>query len=221
MSAAIADAVGKRGRMIRHVCALILCAVISAAACGMIGEAVWPSGPFIGASIWLACVAGVVAPVAYIFTALARHDARLLRKDADGTGDKKRGAKVIDQDNAPLPGVKVKVSVKHTRELLPGATRDVFDYLDFVTDAEGMFSVTGRKGSLLGIEEMKKDGYEAPYTGNRAYWYAPPIATMLYTPDKTKPQVFRMGKKIGAERLVHKGRAQAFPTTARRLTSIC
>lgn len=119
--------------------------------------------------------------------------------------------KVIDQDNAPLPGVKVKVSVKHTRELLPGATRDVFDYLDLVTDAEGLFNVTDRKGSLLGIEEMKKDGYESPNTGGRAYWYAPPVVTMQYTPDRSKPEVFKMWKKSGAEKLVHKSPGVSIP----------
>lgn len=68
--------------MFKHACALLACVVISAAVCGLIGEAVWPSGPFIGASIWLACVAAVVAPIVYAIAILARHDARLLRNQS-------------------------------------------------------------------------------------------------------------------------------------------
>lgn len=110
--------------------------------------------------------------------------------------------KVVDQDSAPLPSVKVRVSIKHTVETVPGSTRDVFNHIDLVTDSQGLFSITGRKGALLGIEELKKEGYEAPYTGNRAYWYAPPIVTMQFTPDAARPEVFRMWKKSGAEKLV-------------------
>jgi hypothetical protein len=110
--------------------------------------------------------------------------------------------KVVDQDDAPLPGVKVRLSIKHTRERLPGATEDVFDYLDLTTDGQGMFSIVDGKGALLGVETLVKDGYEAPYVGNRAYWYAAPVSNMQFTPDETKPEVFRMWKKAGAERMV-------------------
>lgn len=69
--------------MFKHAFALLACIVISASVCGIIGEVVWPSGPFIGASIWLACVAGVVAPIVYVVAILARHDACLVRPQSD------------------------------------------------------------------------------------------------------------------------------------------
>ena len=124
-------------------------------------------------------------------------------------------AQVIDQDNAPLPGVRVKLSLKHTRELLPGATQDVFDYIELTTDAQGMFSLTDRRGSLLGVEEMKKAGYKAGNVSGRPFWYAPPMLNMLYTPDKQKPEIFRMWKIAGAERLLNKGIGTRIPYDGR------
>ena len=79
MSAEIGD--GKTKRMFKHTCTLIVCTLVSVVACGVIGEAIWPSGAFIGASIWLASVAGVVAPIVYVVAVLVRRDARMRRKE--------------------------------------------------------------------------------------------------------------------------------------------
>lgn len=52
--------------MLKHACALIACTLVSAIACGGIGEMLWPSGPYalVSASMWLVGVAAIVGPVA-------------------------------------------------------------------------------------------------------------------------------------------------------------
>ncbi|MEN9840907.1 MAG: hypothetical protein RL376_707 [Verrucomicrobiota bacterium] len=118
---------------------------------------------------------------------------------------------VIDQDNAPLPGVKVRFSVKYTQSLIPGTARDVFDYVDQITDAQGLFSLTGKKGALLSVETMQKEGYEAGNVSGRPYWYAPPISSMRFTPNEKQPEIFRMWKLAGAEPLLYKGIGTGIP----------
>ena len=111
---------------------------------------------------------------------------------------------VLDQDGVPLPDVKIRMNLTRTEEPLPGAARDVLDYIDLTTDGDGGFSVSNRKGSLLAVESMVKIGYEASYLGNRAYWYAPPVKNMLFKSDRKSPEIFHMWKLAGAEHLLHK-----------------
>jgi hypothetical protein len=118
---------------------------------------------------------------------------------------------VVDQDNQPLQGVRVKLSLKHTREILPGATQDVFEYFDTVTDPRGLFSLTGKKGALLSLEKLEKDGYEASNLSGRPFWYAPALEAMRHLPDAQKPEVFRMWKLAGAEKLLSKNIGTRIP----------
>ena len=119
--------------------------------------------------------------------------------------------KVVDQDNIPLQGVKVRLNVTHTQEPLPGASRDVIKYLNLTTDDQGLFGVGNDKGSLLMVESLTKAGYKAPYVGNRPFWFAPPMANMIYTSDRQKPEIFCMWKLAGAERLLDKGIGTGIP----------
>ena len=123
--------------------------------------------------------------------------------------------KVVDQCNTPLSGVEVQLSIRHTRERVPGATEDVFEYLDIFTDGEGLFRVADRKGALVGVESLTKNGYEAPYVGNRVYWYAAAVKAMKFSPDENNPEVFRMWRRSGAERLIQKGISTRIPYDGR------
>jgi hypothetical protein len=111
---------------------------------------------------------------------------------------------VIDQDSNPVPGVTVTLSVRVTKEPTPGVIGDSFDYLVVTTDARGRFAITDTKGALLSVRSLEKPGYDASKKGlNQAYWYwrSP---DMTFTPDREKPEVFRMWRKAGAVRLVRK-----------------
>lgn len=109
----------------------------------------------------------------------------------------------------------MRLGIKHTQEFLPGATRDVFDYIVQTTDAQGLFSLTGQKGALVGIEAMEKPGYKAPYLVDKTYWYWAPIPGLRHTPDVNAPVVFRMWKLQGAENLIRKGIGTRIPYDGR------
>lgn len=112
---------------------------------------------------------------------------------------------VLDQDGNPLPDVEVKLSIRATKEPVPGAVGDGFDYPIVRTDDRGRFEIVNTKGALLSVQELRKPGYEASKGGiNRAYWYWRSPG-MTFTPDRESPEVFRMWRMAGAERLVRKG----------------
>ncbi len=113
---------------------------------------------------------------------------------------------VLDQNDNPVPDVQVTFSIRTTREPTPGMIRDEFIYPTVISDGGGRFVLTDAKGALLSVKSLEKAGYEASEKSvNRAhYWYwSDPRA--VFIPDAEKPEVFRMWKKSGAERLVRKG----------------
>lgn len=110
--------------------------------------------------------------------------------------------KVIDQDENPIPGVKVTLGVRTAKEPIAGLVGDVFDYPVVTTDTRGLFSITDAKGALLTIKSLEKTGYEASIkTVNKSYWYWRD-PSQVFTPNPDAPEVFRMWKKQGAEKLV-------------------
>ena len=119
---------------------------------------------------------------------------------------------VLDQDNNPIPDVKVTLSIRTTKEPIPGRIMDLFDYPVVTTDTQGRFAITDAKGALLSVKSLEKPGYEASEKSiNRAhYWYWRDPREVFH-PDADKPEVFHMWKKTGAERLVRKGIAHPIP----------
>jgi len=116
--------------------------------------------------------------------------------------------KVVDQDDNPIPGVKVKLSVRWTHELLPGTARDEFNRFDLTTDAQGLFTLTDTKGSLLSVAALEKDGYDpAPSATRQSYWYWASGLPQKYVPDSRQPEIFRMWKKRGAEHLTERSKS--------------
>lgn len=109
--------------------------------------------------------------------------------------------KVIDQDDNPIPGVKVTLQIRYMKAVGPVGIGDTFSESALTTGADGQFSLTGAKGSLLGLKALQKDGYEpSPKAFNGTYWYWRDKDP--YRPDPNHPEIFRMWKKAGAEKLV-------------------
>jgi hypothetical protein len=109
---------------------------------------------------------------------------------------------VIDQDANPIPGVKVTLQIRRTKEVGPVGIGDTFDYPFLTTDEDGRFTLTGANGALLAIKSLEKPGYEPSLKALRSsywYWREPKDA---FHPNAERPEVFRMWKKTGAERLV-------------------
>lgn len=159
--------------------------------------------------------------------AVASHNSRSMPTHAD-TGTKDRVAlarnlmhkanrpiqffgKVIDQDNNPIPEVRVTLEIRVSKELAPNIIQDVFDRPVLMTDADGRFTLTDAKGALLGVHALEKAGYEASEKAFRkSYWYWRD-PSQVFHPDADRPEIFRMWKQAGAEKLVRKGIGHAIP----------
>jgi hypothetical protein len=111
---------------------------------------------------------------------------------------------VIDQNGNPIPEVEVTLAVRYTKEIGPVNIADTFDHPVLATDRNGLFSLHGAKGAMLSVASLKKEGYESSEKSlRRSFWYwAEPNP---YRADPTSPEVFRMWKKSGAEKLVRRG----------------
>lgn len=66
---------------------------------------------------------------------------------------------VIDQDSNALPGVEIRVYIRHWKLTKNALTAPV--YLTEETGNGGRFEVSGETGDALGIESIRKGGYEA------------------------------------------------------------
>lgn len=110
---------------------------------------------------------------------------------------------VVDQDDQPIPGVKVRLGVRYTEEVLPGFTDDRFRYFDEVTDSRGLFTLTNTKGAVLSVKSLEKEGYEmSPHAANQSFWYWRDVPSHGYKGQADRPEMFRMWKKSGAEKLI-------------------
>ena len=109
--------------------------------------------------------------------------------------------KVVDQDEQPISGVRVRYSIQslYALPLLPGAKSE---YFDVVTDASGFFVIEGHKGSALGIDSLTKEGYKYSAKAGRAALYSG-NGDRDYKPDATNPEIFTMVKKGAADPLVY------------------
>jgi hypothetical protein len=126
--------------------------------------------------------------------------------------------KVIDQNENPIPGVKVTLGIRTAKEPVAGLVGDAFDYPVVTTDAKGRFSITDAKGALLTVKSLEKPGYEASIkTINKSYWYWRD-PSQVFTPDPDSPEVFRMWKKEGAEKLVLQDRMTRIPYNGSAVT---
>lgn len=118
--------------------------------------------------------------------------------------------KVIDQDGNPISGVKVTLQIRYMKEVGPVGIGDTFSEPTLTTGADGLFTLTDAKGSLLGLKALKKDGYEpSPKAFNGTYWYWRDKEP--YQPKAERPEIFRMWKKAGAEKLVDHDKMTRIP----------
>jgi len=126
--------------------------------------------------------------------------------------------KVIDQDNNPIPGVRVTLEIRISKELAPNIIQDVFDRPVLTTDADGRFTLTDAKGALLGVHALEKAGYEPSEKAFRkSYWYWRD-PSQVFHPNADRPEIFRMWRKSGAEKLVSQDRMTRIPYDGRVVT---
>lgn len=119
---------------------------------------------------------------------------------------------VLDQDDNPIPGVKVTLSIRTAKEVTPGVIDDLFEHPVMMTGADGRFALTDAKGALLSVKALEKPGYEPSEKPlNRAHYWYWRDPSQVFRPDAERPEIFRMWKQAGAEKLVRKGIGHAIP----------
>jgi hypothetical protein len=108
--------------------------------------------------------------------------------------------RTVDQDGKPLAGVKVTLSV--FSEYLHSATQlgDKHDRTVMETDSNGNFALTGSTGHSVEVQSFEKEGYKPSDKIKRLYPYS--WSADIFHPDPSNPVIFKMWKKIGAEKLL-------------------
>jgi len=107
-------------------------------------------------------------------------------------------ARVVDQSDSPVPGVKLSIAVRHWGAAGPivGASHRRYQR---ETAADGMFDVLNSSGDVLTIESLEKPGYSVPRGVLRSYGFN--ISTNVSV-DRQHPQVIRIWRKIGDQPLL-------------------
>jgi hypothetical protein len=100
--------------------------------------------------------------------------------------------RVVDQDEEPLSGVKVKATIRSWHGFGPLFPEGHFAAEQSVTDKDGRFEIRGGRGDVLTIKELAKSGYESEGIALRSFGYN--ISTNI-NPDPNRPVVLRMWRK--------------------------
>lgn len=123
---------------------------------------------------------------------------------------------VLDQDDNPIPSVKVTLAIRTAKEVTPGVIDDLFEHPIMMTGTDGRFALTDARGALLSVEAMEKSGYEVSEKSlNRAHYWYWRDPSQVFHPDADRPEIFRMWKKSGAEKLVSQDRMTRIPYDGR------
>jgi len=104
--------------------------------------------------------------------------------------------KVVDQDDAPLAGVKIQMSIRQWVSDSTGMTAE-FPLFNKETDTRGLFELTGQSGDVLEFKSIKKDGYALSPRSPLTFQY-----DQFSAPDPNNPTLFRMWKNGTNEHLV-------------------
>ncbi len=115
--------------------------------------------------------------------------------------------RVVDEDNQPLEGVEV---VATTRQwIFPFALTPAsrFTTNRTVTGFEGNFSFLDLRGDSLVFQDLRKDGYELERQ-SLGFGYA---TSEQYRSDPSRPVVYRMWKRRGAEPMIYRQRNHRIP----------
>lgn len=107
--------------------------------------------------------------------------------------------KVVDQDNAPLAGVKVRTSVRSWHVIATPDGDATFAIHEAVSGSDGSFQIDGGRGNALTIEAAEKEGYEPEPKSLQGFGYT---TSDPLRPDPNNPVVLRMWKSEAKAALV-------------------
>ncbi len=109
--------------------------------------------------------------------------------------------KVVDQDNAPIPDVKLNLKISRIEssltKLMLGGKPTPSDHYEVYTDLNGLFRLEDKNGTSVSIESVEKNGYK-PYIEKTLFIFGN-ISTSVnskdfHRPDPLNPVVITMWK---------------------------
>ena len=92
---------------------------------------------------------------------------------------------------------------------------DGFDYLVASTASDGTFSFLNRTGEFFGIDKIQKEGYLVSATVHEKTYYYYASDEKKYRPNPSVPEVFKIWKQMGAEKLIEKNLKYKLTTEGR------
>lgn len=106
--------------------------------------------------------------------------------------------KVVDQFGSPVQGAEIQATIQQAGILYVPSSPE--PCINVKTDTDGKFELTGSiKGTDLIIDKISKDGFESTRPiGKNSYAYAEGSPSK-YVPDKSKPVIFQLRKKLLSE----------------------
>lgn len=106
---------------------------------------------------------------------------------------------VLDQNDTPLDGVKVKAGIRRWQFNMLSSPKGIFTIREAISGADGRFEIKGEEGDVLTIEAMEKSEYEPEPTALRSFGYN---ISQNITPDPDSPVLLRMWKSGAKEALI-------------------
>lgn len=111
--------------------------------------------------------------------------------------------KVVDENNQPVPGARVNLDWNTDWDPIKAPQGTAF--AETSSDGNGMFSLLGQHGKILGVKVGKAGYYSVEAAkGILAFEYANPSDQNYYEPDSNAPVVFHLRKKGEGAKLVNK-----------------
>jgi hypothetical protein len=117
---------------------------------------------------------------------------------------------VIDENGVGVSGASVKVTYTHFDLTVPQYWFRETSSFTMQTDVQGFFTIKGLKGYGLSTD-VSKDGYFASTNNFRGAEYVHPARGYEFTPDPSKPVVFRLRKKGVAEPVIQRSKYYLLP----------
>ena len=115
--------------------------------------------------------------------------------------------KVVDQGQEPIGGARVRYNYSTEHSNAPGVAwgQQKIHKNETITDATGIFAVSGIRGRTLTIESLEKEGYNYVSKEAQVYNYYGNSPSGKFVPESSHPVVFVMMNKAASEQLVSYG----------------